>query len=107
MSVYLCCSWWKTLVWFTLTHCNILSLIYYSPNSRVNVLPCSVYVQSCVPDKIVECNPGKFQASIARPEMEKETRRRRSRAVARVHIDGMTCNKCVNFIQSKVRNVRQ
>ena len=27
--------------------------------------------------------------------------------MARIHIDGMTCNKCVNFIQSKVSYVRQ
>ena len=59
--------------------------------------------ECCVADKIVECNPHKFQASIARPaEMEDRRRRRRTQAVARIHIEGMTCNKCVNFIQSKV-----
>ena len=34
--------------------------------------------------------------------MEDRRRRRRTQAVARIHIEGMTCNKCVNFIQSKV-----
>ena len=63
--------------------------------------------QCCVSDKIVECNPNKFQASIARPAEMEERRRRRSQAVARIHIDGMTCNKCVNFIQTKVKIVRQ
>ena len=27
-------------------------------------------------------------------------------AVARVHVDGMTCGKCVNYIQVKYRTVR-
>ena len=63
--------------------------------------------QSNIADKIVESNPEKFQASIARPAEMEERRRRRSQAVARIHIEGMTCNKCVNFIQSKVSDVRQ
>ena len=56
-----------------------------------------------VSDKIVETNPDKFQVRISRPgEMEARRRRRRTGGLARIHIDGMTCNKCVNFIQSKV-----
>ena len=59
---------------------------------------------SSVADQITSCNPAKFSASVLSPAMARPGPGGR-RGVARVHVEGMTCGKCVNFITTKVREV--
>ena len=56
-----------------------------------------------VADQITSCNPAKFSASVLSPAMARPGPGGR-RGVARVHVEGMTCGKCVNFITTKVRD---
>ena len=58
---------------------------------------------SSVADQITSCNPAKFSASVLSPAMARPGPGGR-RGVARVHVEGMTCGKCVNFITTKVRD---
>ena len=71
--------------------CNLsVSLLYMYPDL------------SYVADQITSCNPAKFSASVLSPAMARPGPGGR-RGVARVHVEGMTCGKCVNFITTKVR----
>ena len=49
---------------------------------------------------IEECNTSKFRATVLSPKMG--NMRRTRKGIARINVNGMTCNKCVNFIQTKV-----
>ena len=51
---------------------------------------------------IEECNTSKFHAIVLTPKMGNSSKRGLRRGRARINVNGMTCNKCVNFIQTKV-----
>jgi len=64
----------------------------------------SVTDRLTIASEIEQCNPKKFSCSVMSPG-EDEAKGRRT-GEAKIHVDGMTCNKCVNFIQSKVSELK-
>ena len=58
---------------------------------------------------IEECNPAKFSASIVSPlnrTMGGTTNKvEKMKGCAWVHVEGMTCGKCVNYIETKMMSV--
>ena len=82
-----------------------LGFLYESQPVQTN---CYIDTKCLCLDQIEQCNPAKFTAKVMKPGAGVTNDRRPGgaggsrRATARIHIDGMTCNKCVNFIQTKV-----
>eukprot|EP00092_Neocalanus_flemingeri_P008298 GFUD01008946.1.p1 GENE.GFUD01008946.1~~GFUD01008946.1.p1 ORF type:complete len:1309 (+),score=286.74 GFUD01008946.1:691-4617(+) len=70
----------------------------------------SVTAPDIIAGYIEECNPEKFSASVVNPltggmGYSGEQNVERVKGSTRVHVEGMTCGKCVNYIQTKMKNV--
>jgi len=65
----------------------------------------SVTTPDIIAGYIQECNPDKFSATVVNPLAETmgvET----VKGSTRVHVEGMTCGKCVHYIETKMRAVK-
>ena len=67
-----------------------------------NIITCK-----SISEDIEACNKTKFRATVMTPNNQESMSRRRGRrkGFTRIHINGMTCNKCVNYIQTKVSKI--
>jgi copper ion binding protein len=75
---------------------NASAVVSYDP---------SVTAPDIIAGYIMDCNPNKFTATVMptqNREKPSDTKKHRQAATARVHIDGMTCGKCVKHIETKM-----